>query len=71
MIRRGPKRVITNPSVGTSMMDAANPIEKTAAVTPRSQPNSSRMGGKKSENEVRALTPTDIVTKAIPTTTQP
>ena len=53
------------------MMDAANPRENAAAVTPRSQPNSSRMGGKKSENEVRALTPTDMVTKAIPTTTQP
>ena len=53
------------------MMDAANPIEKAAAVTPRSQPNSSRMGGKKSENEVRALTPIDMVTKAMPITTQP
>jgi hypothetical protein len=40
-------------------------------MTPRSQPNSSRIGGKNSENAVRAFTPRAIVTKATATTTQP
>ena len=47
------------------------PKENAPAVTPRSQPNSSRIGGKSKEKAVRALTPTPIVTKATATTTQP
>ena len=34
---------------------------------PRSQPNSSRIGGNSSENAVRALTPTPMVTKTTAT----
>ena len=46
-------------------------MAKAPAVSPRSQPNSSRMGGKRSENAVRALTPMAMVTKAEATTTHP
>jgi hypothetical protein len=38
---------------------------------PRSQPNSAMIGGKNSENAVRAFTPIAIVTKVTATTTQP
>ena len=38
---------------------------------PRSQPNSSRIGGNSSEKAVRALTPIAMVTKATPTMIQP
>jgi hypothetical protein len=47
------------------------PNEKMPAVTPRSQPNSSRIAGNSSEKAVRALTPIAIVTKAMPTKNQP
>ena len=40
-------------------------------MSPRGQPNSSRIGGKSSENAVRALTPMPIVTNATAMTTQP
>jgi hypothetical protein len=40
-------------------------------VTPRSQPNSSRIGGNSSENAVRALTPIAMVTKPAATMIQP
>ena len=36
-------------------------------MTPRSQPNSEMIGGKNSENAVRALTPIAMVTKVTPT----
>ena len=38
---------------------------------PRSQPNSSMIGGKNSENAVRALTPIAMVTKVTTTMIQP
>ena len=68
---RGPRRSIRRPSEGVRTAETRKPKEKAPAVTPRSQPNSARIGGKSSENTVRALTPTAIVTKATATTTQP
>ncbi|MEY9642193.1 hypothetical protein ABIF66_010447 [Bradyrhizobium japonicum] len=53
------------------MPDTTKPKENAPAVTPRSQPNSEMMGGKNSENAVRALTPIAMVTKVTATTTQP
>ena len=53
------------------MADTRKPNEKAPAVTPRSQPNSSRIAGNSSEKAVRALTPTAIVTNAIATSSQP
>jgi hypothetical protein len=52
-------------------VEIMKPKAKAPAVSPRSQPNSVRMGGKSSEKAVRALTPTAMVTKATATTTQP
>ena len=48
-----------------------NRDENAPAVTPRSQWNSSMMGGNSSENEVRALTPIPIVTNVTAMITQP
>ena len=59
------------PIQGVKTLATRKPIEKAPAVTPRSQPNSSRIGGNSSENAVRALTARAIVTKAMPTTIQP
>ncbi len=53
------------------MADATKPKENAPAVTPRSQPNSERIGGKNSEKAVRALTPIAMVTKTTATMTQP
>ena len=47
------------------------PKEKAPAVTPRPQPNSSRIGGNKRLNAVRAFTPKPMVTKVTATITQP
>ncbi len=47
------------------------PNEKAPAVTPRSQWNSDRIGGKNSENAVRAFTPIAMVMNVTATTTQP
>jgi hypothetical protein len=68
---RGPRRSISRPSEGLRTAETRNPKENAPAVTPRSQPNSSRIGGKSSEKAVRALTPTPMVTKATATMTQP
>ena len=57
--------------MGLSAAETRKPKEKAPAVTPRSQPNSARIGGKSSEKAVRALTPTPIVTKTTATTTHP
>ena len=62
---------MSRPSEGPNPAEARNPNEKAPAVTPRSQPNSSSIGGNRSENAVRALTPIAIVTNATATTTQP
>ena len=59
------------PSEGLSTAETRNPNENAPAVTPRSQPNSSRIGGNRSENAVRAFTPIAIVTNATATTIQP
>ncbi len=67
----GPRRSISRPSAGLSTAETRKPKEKAPAVTPRSQPNSSRIGGNSSEKAVRALTPMPMVTKATPTMTQP
>ena len=69
--QRGPNRSIAMPTSGPSSIDPANPAEKTPATMARDQPNSSSIAGNSSENAVRELTPTAIVTKATPTTTQP
>lgn len=50
---------------------AAGDVENAAAVSPRAQLDSSRIGGKSSEKAVRALTLTPMVTKATTTMTQP
>ena len=68
---RGPRRSISRPRDGLSIAETRKPNEKAPAVTPRSQPNSSRIGGKSSEKAVRALTPTPMVTNTTPTMTQP
>jgi hypothetical protein len=51
--------------------ETRKPKEKAPAVTPRLQPNSSRMGGNSRENAVRAFTPMPIVTKVTATMIQP
>ena len=51
--------------------ETMKPNEKAPAVVPRSQPNSSRIGGNSSENAVRAFTATPMVTKTTATITQP
>ena len=56
---------------GENDVETTKPTEKAPAVTPRSQPNSSRMGGKSREKAVRAVTPMPMVTKADATMTQP
>ena len=71
MTTRGPRRSISRPSDGLSTAETRKPNEKAPAVTPRSQPNSARIGGKSSEKAVRALTPTPMVTNATATMTQP
>jgi hypothetical protein len=71
MTQRGPRRSITAPIHGVKSVDTRKPTEKAPAVRPRSQPNSSRIGGNRSENDVRALTPRAMVTNAMATTTQP
>ena len=59
------------PSEGLSAAETMKPNENAPAVTPRSQPNSFRIGGNSSENAVRAVTPTPMVTKTTATITQP
>ena len=71
MTNRGPRRSIKRPSDGLRTAETRKPKEKAPAVTPRSQPNSSRIGGNSSEKAVRALTPRPVVTKATATMIQP
>jgi hypothetical protein len=71
MSTRAPLRSMSQPSQGENGVETMKPTAKAPAVRPRSQPNSSRIGGNKRENAVRALTPTPIVTKAQATITQP
>ena len=51
--------------------DVRSPVVNVAAVSPRDQPNSSRIDGKNSEKAVREFTTTPIVTNAVATSTQP
>src|SRR5499426_2456640 len=71
MTARGPRRSMSRPRNGLSNAETRKPNENAPAVTPRGQPNSSRIGGNRSENAVRAFTPTPIVTNAIATIDQP
>ena len=71
MITRGPRASMTRPTTGLSTADTRNPNENAPAASPLSQPNSSISGGISSENAVLAVTPTAIVTKAMPTINQP
>ena len=59
------------PISGLTAAETMKPNEKAPAVMPRSQPNSSTIGGKNSENAVRALTPIAMVTNVTTTMTQP
>jgi hypothetical protein len=59
------------PTSGLATAEARKPKENAPAARPRSQPNSSMSGGMRSENAVRAVTPTAIVTNAMPTSSQP
>jgi hypothetical protein len=45
---RGPKRSIARPISGLTAAETRKPNEKAPAVTPRSHPNSSMLGGKNS-----------------------
>ena len=67
----GPRRSISRPVAGPSRAATRKPKLNAPAVVARSQPNSSRIAGNSSENEVRAFTPTAMVTKATATTAQP
>ena len=71
MTRRGPYLSIRRPSTGLTSADTRKPNEKAPAASPRSQPNSSTIGGNISENAVRAVTPNATVTKATAMITQP
>ena len=59
------------PMVGLRIDDTTNPNENAPAVTPRSQWNSSRMGGNSNENAVRAFTPMPMETNVTATMIQP
>src|ERR1700722_8448301 len=48
---------MVRPISGLAAAETTKPNEKAPAVMPRSHPNSSMIGGKNSENAVRALTP--------------
>ena len=67
----GPQRSIIKPIAGVARVETIKPMENVAAMVARLQPNSFRIGGNRSENAVRVLTPMPMVTKAIATTTQP
>jgi len=71
MSARAPHPSASQPSHGENGVETMKPTAKAPAVSPRSQPNSSRMGGKSSEKAVRALTPMPMVMNAEATTTQP
>ena len=69
--RRGPTLAIMAPIKGVNIVETIKPTEKVAATVPLDHPNSSRMGGKSREKEVRAFTPIPIVIKATTTTIHP
>ena len=59
------------PISGLTAAETRKPNEKAPAVTPRSHPNSLRIGGNNNENDVRALTPIAMVTKVTAMIIQP
>jgi hypothetical protein len=59
------------PMNGEKKFETKKPTAIAPAVVPRDQPNSSRIDGKRREKAVRALTTSAMVTKAVPTMTQP
>jgi hypothetical protein len=67
----GPRRSISRPTNGAKNAETKNPNEKAPATSPRSQPNSSMIGGSSSEKAVRALTPMPMVMNAAATMIQP
>ncbi len=69
--KRGPCRSISRPMIGLSTADTRKPKEKAPAASPRSQPNSSTIGGNISEKAVRADTPRATVTKPTAMITHP
>ena len=71
MTSLGPRRSVSQPTQGVTSAETRNPNEKAPAVMPRSQPNSSRIGGNSREKAVRALTPIAIVTNATATRSHP
>ena len=71
MQKRGPLESMSLPSKGLSSAEVRNPKEKAPATVARSHPNSWTMGANRSEKDVRALTPTAMVTKAMATISQP
>ena len=71
MTARGPWRSIIRPISGLSAPETRKPNEKAPAVIPRSQPNSSMIGGNNSEKDVRAVTPIAMVTNVTATMIQP
>jgi hypothetical protein len=59
------------PTIGLMTAETRKPKEKAPAASPRSQPNSPISGGKSREKAVRAVTAIAMVTKAMPTISQP
>src|SRR5256885_3171663 len=68
---RGPRRSISRPREGLRTAETRKPKENAPAVTPRSQPNSSRIGGERSGKGGRAVYPPPPLTKGTAPVTQP
>src|SRR6185295_14271789 len=71
MMKRGPRLSMSRPMNGLTAADTRMPKENAPAARPRSQPNSSTIGGNIREKAVRAVTPSATVTKAMAMITQP
>src|SRR5262249_487747 len=71
MTRRGPALSIWRPISGLNTADTTKPNEKAPAVTPRSQPNSVRIGGNNSGKGGGTLTPMALRAKTTGTVSQP
>src|SRR2546426_10848597 len=68
---RGPRRSISRPREGLRTAETRKPKENAPAVTPRSQPNSSRIGGESSEKAGRAVNPPPPAAKGAAPMTPP
>jgi hypothetical protein len=62
---------MARPTSGPRTADTRKPNENAPAARPRSRWNSSSRGGTSGEKAVLAVTPIAIVTKAMPTISQP